>query len=346
MISRRTPVWIIASLVALSASALAQPRKITLTFPTRSGSSWPMFMAKEGGFYQKYGLDVTLVFGAHPAGVAMVVSGEAKMTNYSLESALQAAARDGSLVVVGSWLNKAVFALMAQKNITSVKELKGKRIAISQVVDPPSIYATALLKFYGLTARDVQWIPIGTDANGRAAALQSNRAEATLLTAPAYFKLEEAGFKNLANLADHDEIFAATTYLMKKSAIAGDPKLPDLLLRAHTEAIKRFYEDKDFAVKSYMAYDKQPAADVARFYDVYVKGNLFERVPYLLAGALKSVLDQQTDPQMIALLKPYDFHKVIDNGYVDRLVKEGYFEKVFGAGIKPEQERKAKLAFR
>src|SRR5438067_3245157 len=219
---------------------------------------------------------------------------------------MQAATRDSSLVVVGSWLNKAVFALISQKTIGGVKDLKGKRIAISQMGDPPSIYTTALLKSFGLTARDVQWIPIGTDVNGRAAALQSNRADATLLTAPAYFKLEEAGFKNLANLADHDEIFAATTYLMKKSAVAADPQLPELLLRANTEAIKRFYEDKDFAVKSYLVYDKQPPADVARFYDVYVKGNLFERIPYLLAHALSSVLDQQTDPQMIALFKGYD----------------------------------------
>jgi ABC-type nitrate/sulfonate/bicarbonate transport system substrate-binding protein len=192
----------------------------------------------------------------------------------------------------------------------------------------------------------VQWIPIGTDVNGRAAALVSNRAEATMLTAPAYFKLEEAGYKNLANLADHDEIFAATTYLMKKSAVAANPKLADLLIRAHTEAIKRFYEDKDFAVKAYIAYDKQSPTDVARFYDVYAKANLFERVPYLLTGAVKAVIDQQTDPQLVSLMKNYDFRKVIDNGYVERLVKEGYFEKLFGPGIKAEEDRKAKLAFR
>ncbi len=48
---------------------------------------------------------------------------------------------------------------------------------------------------------------MGTDVNGRAAALVSGRAEATLLTAPAYFKLEEQGFKTLANLADHRGYF-------------------------------------------------------------------------------------------------------------------------------------------
>jgi hypothetical protein len=31
---------------------------------------------------------------------------------------------------------------------------------------------------------------------------------------------------------------------------------------------------------------------------------------------------------------------------VDRLVREGFFEKLFGPGIKEEEDRKAKLAFR
>ena len=45
-------------------------------------------------------------------------------------------------------------------------------------------------------------------------------------------------------------------------------------------------------------------------------------------------------------MKDFDFHKVIDNSLVDRLVKEGFFEKTFGPGIKSEQDRKAKAAFR
>jgi len=45
-------------------------------------------------------------------------------------------------------------------------------------------------------------------------------------------------------------------------------------------------------------------------------------------------------------MKAFDFRKVIDNSMVDRLVREGFFEKLFGPGIKAEEERKAKLSFR
>jgi ABC-type nitrate/sulfonate/bicarbonate transport system substrate-binding protein len=49
----------IAALWLACPSPAQQLQKITVNFPTRSGASWPIFMAKEGGYYQKYGLDVT-----------------------------------------------------------------------------------------------------------------------------------------------------------------------------------------------------------------------------------------------------------------------------------------------
>ena len=324
-----------------------QLQTITLNYPTRSGASWPLFLAKEGGYYQKQGLDVTLVFAGHPAGIAMVVSDQAQMSSYNLESVMQASSRgDAQFTVVGTSVNKPFFALMSRKDIASVKDLKGKTIAVSQIGDPPYNYTSAFLRKFGLSPRDVQWIAAGADANGRAAALASGRADATLLTPPAYFRLEEVGYKSLGNLADHDDIFAATTYLMKKSTVAANPRLPEQLIKAHAEAIKRFYDDKAFAVKAYQVYDKQTTADVERFYDGYAKANVLERVPYVMAGALQAVIDQQSDAKLLAQMKGFDFHTVIDNSVVDRLVNEGYFQKLFGPGIKAEEARKAKIAFK
>jgi ABC-type nitrate/sulfonate/bicarbonate transport system substrate-binding protein len=340
-------VWLLivaACAVSLPGQAL---QKITINYPNRSGSNWPLFLAKDGGYYQKYGLDVTLTFGVMPTGVAMLASGEAQMVNSSLEQLMQAASKDGSMVLIGSALNRGVFALMAKKDINSIKELKGKKIAVGQVGDAPYGYLVDLLGKSGLKARDVEWIPVGTDVSGRVAALQSGRVDATLLTAPAYFKVEEAGFKTLANLAEHPEIFASTGLLMKKSVVAADPKLPEKILEAQAEATKRFYEDKAFAVKTFLNYDKMAVpAEVERVYDLYAKPQAFERVPFVVAAAVKSVIDQQSDPQMAAAMKAYDFHKVIDNGTVEKLVKDGVFDRTFGPSIKAEEDRKAKAAFR
>src|SRR5580692_5621320 len=100
----------VSTFLALSALAQTPLQKITVNYAARTGTTWPLYAAKEGGYYQKYGLDVNLVFAVHPAGIAMVVSNEAVMTNYPLEQAMPAASRDGSLLIVGSQYRKSSFA--------------------------------------------------------------------------------------------------------------------------------------------------------------------------------------------------------------------------------------------
>ena len=342
---RRTAHILLVFVAGLTLSCTAEQtplRKVKINFPTRSAASWPMFIAKEGGYYEKNGLDVELVFGAGNLGVAQITSGEA---NSSMEQALQASSRDASLVLMGSSLNKGMFSLMASKNFTAVPQLKGKRFAVSQVGDAPYNYTLALLKKFSLTARDVEWLPVGTDATARATALVSGRADATLLTAPQYFRVEEKGFTNLANLADYDDVYASTVYLFTKAAVAKDPKLPEQIIKAHAEAIKRYYEDKAFAVKAYVAYDKQDPADVERIYDWNTQRNLMERIPYVLASAITAIKDQ-ADSQTATQIRDFDVKSVIDNSIVDRLVKDGYFEELFGPGIKGEIDRKSAVAFR
>ncbi|HLK47084.1 MAG TPA: ABC transporter substrate-binding protein [Bryobacteraceae bacterium] len=331
---------------ALAAPAQPSLQKVTINYATRTGTTWPLYIAKEAGYFQKYGLDANIVFGVHPAGIAMVVSGEAVMTNYPLEQAMIAVSRDGSLAIVGSPYRKSLFALMAAKGVPSVRALKGKRLGVSQLGDAPYNYAVALLGKFGLTPRDVEWVPIGTDVNGRAAALASGRVDATMLTAPVYFRLEEQGYKSLANTSDYDDIYAPTVYLVKKATVASHPQLVQALIKAHTEAIKRFYDDKAFALKAYIRYTQENAAELARVYDRYAQTNTFERVPYLTAAAVQYMIDHPVDEQVAAQLKRFDFHTVIDNRIVERLVREGYFENLFGPAIKEEEQRKAAQAFR
>jgi len=88
-------IALVVSLMVLAVTGIdaqtQQPlQKIVINYPTRTGQIWPLYIAKEGGYYQKYGYDVNLVFGVHPAGIAMLVSGEAAMTAYTLEQAMTA----------------------------------------------------------------------------------------------------------------------------------------------------------------------------------------------------------------------------------------------------------------
>lgn len=339
-----------AGLAALSLGLLAAcsqaPKDVTISYPAKAPANWPLFLAQEGGYYKKQGFNTKLEFGAHPVGIAMVVSDQALMTNYTLEQAMLAASKDGSLVIVGSPMNSGLFALMANANIASVADLKGKRIGVTQIGDAPYNFALAILGKSGLGQRDVQWIPTGTDGGGRVAALSAGRVDATMVPPPAYFKLEAAGFKAIANLADYKDLYAPMSYVFKKTTLESQPDVVERLIKAHAEAIKRYYDDKAFALTAYSKYDPQGAAEVERIYDHDAKDNTYERVPYVLAPAVQYIIDHQPDERVAAQLKGYDFHQVIDNSIVQRLVDQGFFRDLFGPEVKAEEERKAAIAFR
>src|SRR5687768_209434 len=155
--SRTRPLLIVvAVLTAVAVWPQAQQlQKVTINYPTRSGASWPLYIAREGGYYAKQGLEVNLQFGVHPAGVAMLTSGQAVMVNHSLEQGMVASTRDGSFALMGSSSNRGLFALIAQKEFSDPKQLKGKRVAVGAIGDAPYNYTVALLKNFGIGNRDV-----------------------------------------------------------------------------------------------------------------------------------------------------------------------------------------------
>jgi ABC-type nitrate/sulfonate/bicarbonate transport system substrate-binding protein len=192
-----------------------------------------------------------------------------------------------------------------------------------------------------MTARDVQWVSVGIDAAARAAALQSGQIDAALITAPAYFRLQAAGMPVLAVLLDHEDIYVSTYYLFRRDALTKERPMALAFFKAHAEAIKRFYDDKAFAAKIMIQYGGTRNVDDAnRVYDLFRKARVLEAVPYALKGSVDAVLERQGQE-----LRGVDPAKIIDNGLVDQLVNEKYFESVFGPSIRDEQQRRQAQAF-
>jgi ABC-type nitrate/sulfonate/bicarbonate transport system substrate-binding protein len=325
-----------------AALALAQPlQKTVAMIGARSGASWPLWIAKDARLYDKYGLDVELVYAVHPAPIVAVITGQAAMTSSGSDPALLAAAKDRSLIVLGGFMNKGSFAMIGSKTATDMKQLAGKKIGVGRVGDPPYHMAVSLLRKHGYTPRDVQWVSIGVDAATRAAALQSGQIDAALITAPAYFRLQAAGLPVLAVLMDYDDIYISTYYLFRRDALTKERPAALAFIKAHAEAIKRFYDDKAFATDIMIKYGgTRNTEDAGRVYDLYKKARVLEPIPYALKGSVDAVVERQDQE-----LKGVDLSKVIDNSLVDQLVKEKYFESVFGPSIRQEQQRRQTQAF-
>lgn len=335
-------VGLVAFVSIAAANVFAQPLQKTVAMVgARSGASWPLWIAKEARLYAKYGLDVELVYAVHPGPIAAIISGHAAMTSAGSDPALLAAAKDPSLVVLGGFMNKGSFAMIGSKTAADMKQLSGKKIGVGRVGDPPYHMAVSLLRKYGMTSRDVQWVSIGVDAAARAAALQTGQVDAALITAPAYFRLQAAGLPVLAVLLDHEDIYVSTYYLFRREALTKERPMALAFVKAHAEAIKRFYDDKAFAAGIMIKYGGTRNADDAnRVYELYQKARVLEPIPYALKGSVDAVIERQGQD-----LKGADLARMIDNSLVDQLVREKYFEKVFGAAIRDEQQRRQAQAF-
>ena len=318
--------------------------KLKAVNPTRSASSWPMWVAIEAGYFAKYGLEVTPTFGVHPVGIAGLMSEEIQYTNYSLDDSAAASARDPVLMVVGSILHRGSFALMARADLKSVQDLKGKRFGVGRVGDPPYHYTVGLFKDYGMKASDVQWVPTGADASARVTMLISGQIDAALITSPAWYRLEQQGLKPLTLLEDHESMVVTVGNTYKKSWLAKQPDVSERILRAQGEAVHRLYSDKPAAIAAYRKYDQSISeVDAARVYDNVVRVGLLDRIPLIQTSAVAAVIDRIGAD--IPAVKTFDFNRLIDNRPVRKLIDEGFFEKLYGPGIKAEQDKKLKAAF-
>ena len=343
-------IFVIVCLLSASNIAFGQIsyptrlQKVVAMVGARSGASWPLWLAKDGGYYQKHGLDVELVYAVHPAPMAAVISGQAVMTSTGADLGILAAFRDTSLTLNGSFLNKGSFAMVAAKNLTRMEQLSGKKIGIGRVGDPPYYMSISLLEKFGVNAKDVQWVSIGVDAAARAAALQGGQVDAALVTAPSYFRLEAAGYPVLASVADYEDIYVSTYYLFRKETVLNSPKIAEGFIKAHSEAIKRFYDDKAFAVQTIVKYGAaRDQQDGGKVYELFNRSRSFEPIPYVLKDSVKAVVERQSQAQ--PQLKQFDFSKVIDNSIVDRLAKEGFFQQIFGSSIRELQQKRKSQSF-
>ncbi|HUF40747.1 MAG TPA: hypothetical protein VMR20_02225 [Verrucomicrobiae bacterium] len=153
--------------------------------------------------------------------------------------------------------------------------------------------------------------------------------------------MQAAGLPVLAVLLDHDDIYVSTYTLFRREALTRDRPLALGFIKAHTEAIKRFYDDKPFAAEIMIKYGgTRDVDDANRVYDLFRNARVLEAIPYTLKGSVEAVVERQ-----IQDLKNANLARIIDNRLVDQLVKEKYFESVFGPPIREEQERRQAQAF-
>ena len=126
---------LMAVLVLLAArdGETAELRKFTLGYSTVGPAGIGLWMAKEIGAFEKYGIDAELIFVSSGPVVVQALLGGDMQAGLAATNAVTAAVLAGApLVSVMSLINRPYYRCWVQPEITRMDELRGKTLGVSR----------------------------------------------------------------------------------------------------------------------------------------------------------------------------------------------------------------------
>jgi len=182
MRKKTAPVVLIASLLLGSCASRTerdshQPFKVA--FNTWVGYS-PLLLAQKKGFLKKQGIDVVIsMLEGVPEKNSALIKGSVDAVGHTADAAVVSAASgvDGQIIFVfdQSWGSDGI---LSKKSVHSMKDLKGKRVALEPGFTGHFFFLT-LLRDEGMKPTDVQVVPMETGTAGSTFAAGGVDAAAT-----------------------------------------------------------------------------------------------------------------------------------------------------------------------
>jgi NitT/TauT family transport system substrate-binding protein len=197
----------VASLSVLPSSSLAAKAadniKIASTGP--GVSTLPLEIASRKGFFRDEGLEVLTITMRTNIAVNALLTRNVDYATPST-SVVKAATAGLPVKLLAVLLGRPDYFLTVRKDIKSVKDLKGKRIAIGSFGAAADLALRAVARQDGLDPdRDLMRLQMGGAAS-RYAALIAGSVDATILTLPYNLQAEKAGYKDLLWFGEHMEL--------------------------------------------------------------------------------------------------------------------------------------------
>lgn len=192
---------VIFSLTAVT-PVMAQLKKVRFSVSAASIAEVPFRIANIKGFYRDEGLDVEMIFIRGAVGMQALLGGSVDYTSAS-GSTIAAAVRGIPVKLVFIASAKPQFDLIAQSQIRSVADLKGKQVGISSRGGAIDLLTQLIVQKNGLVPnKDVVSLVIGGQED-TVLALRAGRIAAALLTPPRPLILQREGFNRIAYSGDY-----------------------------------------------------------------------------------------------------------------------------------------------
>ena len=298
-------------------------KKIRIGYPSLSFRQSNVWVAKETGIFNKYGLEVEPIFlrGGQMATLALV-AGDPPIVN--IGTVIQANLVGSNLVLVAAVENQYDQIVFARPGITKLEQLKGKIFGISGFGSATHYASTILVKHLNLEPKDLVLVPGGPDAE-RLGALSAGKIDATFFSSSGAPVARKAGFNELLQIADLGVEVQGNGFATSRDYIKSNRDTVKSALKGFVEAIYFIYANKKEAQKVFSKYMRTNDVTVLEdSYQGYIK--MIPKKPYPTLKGIQFMLDMLAEKMPQAKnAKPEQF---VDLSFLQELEKEGFFSEM------------------
>ncbi len=313
-----------AAFVALASAQAQELKKIKIGYPAISYNQIHIWVAKDAGLFQKYGLDAEIVFfrGGQMATQALV-AGDPPIVN--IGTVVQAGLQGHDVVLIASSENAYNYSVVARPGIAKIEQLKGKRLGVSGFGSASHNAALILFKKFNLEPnKDVALVVAGPTSD-RLSAVEGGRIDATVLTASELPRARKQGLVEIYDMADLGIEVQGNGFATSRSFIKSQRETVLSALKGYVEAIYYIHRQRDETrriVAKYLRLSDPEVLDAT--YAAFVK--TVSKKPYPTLKGIQFLLDEVAGKLPNAKsARPEQF---VDLSLLQQLEKEGFFAEM------------------
>ncbi len=314
----------------LLSSAFAQEKKldkIRIGGGSASATQMSMWLAKEGGFYEKNGLaaEAISIPGSSLALQAML-AGELPIIQLGGAASIQANFSGADTVIIATIVRKFLFSIFARPGIERIEDLRGKVFGATRFGTLSDLASRFALRAYGIDPeRDITMVQTGGPAE-TVTAMAAGKVHAAAISPPATLQARKLNLKELLDLSKLDAEYHVNGVVTSRRYLKSHEDVVRRFLRAYIEGAARGQRDKNFALKTMGKYFRTDDKEILEeSYDTVVKSN-FSIPPYPSIKGIASLLQglEKQNPKAKGA-KPEEFS---DSRLVKELDQSGFIKSV------------------
>jgi NitT/TauT family transport system substrate-binding protein len=244
-------------------------KKIHVAIPAVTPSVTTFAVAKEKGYYREEGLDVEFVVMPSAVGTQALIGGNVKFSTLGGAS-LPPILRGAPMRFLFATFSRPMFWLFAKPEIRSIGDLKGKKVGISSLGSGPDSILRDVLKKQGIE-RDVLILPVGS-GTARFYALQAGSVDAAMLSIPAIFMAQDAGYRELVSFVDQDIVELQGSILAPAELLESEPALAEKFVRGSIKGFTFFRENRAGTIQILTKFLRLKEDMVGKIYDRFKPG--------------------------------------------------------------------------